>query len=176
MSPRLGGGEHWHFAPANYGPDMKTVPHALIHWKRGNIDQKGRGGYAVIAGSYHKSGKRYYWADGCAPDETPLATFPPAWVEAMDKAGGPPAPKDTSSSTSRSSARVRVTKVNQGGTLLGDGDPKVYGGLPSGWSPWARLGPKRLGPPPKISKGTGLHANGGADGLVGGGPETARDG
>lgn len=118
MSARLGGGEHRYFAPACNGPDMKTVGHALISGKRGKIDQKGRGGYAVCAGSYHASGNRYQWADGCAPDETPLAQLPSEWVAAMDKAGAP-APKSMSHVTSRSSQRVRHVH-DPSSLILGD--------------------------------------------------------
>lgn len=123
-----GGGGHILYAPANYGPDMKTVGKALISGKRGKIDQRGRGGYFVAPGSLHKSGNRYRWKDGHAPDEIPLATLPPAWVDAMDKADER-APKSASSSTSRSSPRVRIAKEDRGGTQMGDGDPEVYGGF-----------------------------------------------
>jgi hypothetical protein len=87
MSPRPGGGEHRYFTPSPDGPDMKMVSRAVIDVKKGQIDQKGRGGYVIGAGSLnYKSRKRYFWKEGCAPDETPLGTLSPAWVAAMDKA------------------------------------------------------------------------------------------
>jgi hypothetical protein len=124
MSGRLGGGEHRLFAPTNDGPDLKSVGKALIFGERGKIDQKGRGGYAVIAGSYHSSGKRYHWADGCAPDEIVLASLPPQWVEAIDKADVGPAP---SKPTIRSCNPQRNRREHDQSILVGDG--KGYGGF-----------------------------------------------
>lgn len=119
MSGRMGGGEHRLFAPASYGPDMKTVGKALIHGKRGKIDQKGRGGYAVTAASYHVSGNSYYWATGCAPDETPLASLPPQWVEAMDKADSP-APQNAAHRL-RSGSSTQRRPYDPTSLLIGDG-------------------------------------------------------
>jgi len=120
MSGREGGGEHRYFAPASHGPDMKTRGKALIAGKQGNIDQKGRGGYGVGGGSLHVSRARYYWADGRAPDEIPLAQLPPAWVDAMDKASDPAAPRSSVSRGRGSSPRPRHSNRG-GGTMLGDG-------------------------------------------------------
>ena len=86
-SGREGGGEHRWFVPADTGPDLKTVPHAMILGERGKIDQKGHGGYAVMPGSRHQSGRRYQWLPGCAPDEVPLVSLPPEWVAALDMRG-----------------------------------------------------------------------------------------
>lgn len=84
VSGRDGGGEHRWFAPKPGGPDLKTVAHAMIGGKRSKIDQKGRGGYAVLPGSMHISGARYSWAAGCAPGELQLASLPPQWAEILD--------------------------------------------------------------------------------------------
>lgn len=123
-SGRVGGGEHRMFSPASDGPDMKTVGKAMISGRRGKIDQKGRGGYAVTAGSYHASGKRYHWADGCAPDEVALAQLPAEWLAAIDKADvtGPPR-------TTVSRSRTPLEKKNHDSESLLIGDRAGFGGF-----------------------------------------------
>lgn len=117
MSGREGGGEHRMFAPELVGPDMKTVPRALIAGRRDKIDQKGRGGYAVIAGSHHSSGRRYHWKEGRAPDEAELARLPAAWIEAMDKAGQ----TNDKSPANRNRATGKWTPKHDNSDLIGDG-------------------------------------------------------
>jgi len=114
------GGGHILYAPSDHGADMKTVTKALIAGKRGKIDQRGRGGYFVGAGSLHKSRNRYRWKEGHAPDEIPLATLPDAWVEAMDKADER-APKSASALNTRSSTRASHIHHDTNGKKLGDG-------------------------------------------------------
>lgn len=45
------------------------------------VDVRGEGGYALIPGSLHKSGRRYAWE--VAPDQVALANLPDAWLRAM---------------------------------------------------------------------------------------------
>ncbi len=117
VSGREGGGRHFWFAPAPEGPDLKTVAHALIAGKRGRIDQRGRGGHAVLPGSRHKSGRRYAWALGCAPDECELASLPPSWLAALDMADAP-----TARSERRVSSGPRARIEHDGSKrLFGDG-------------------------------------------------------
>ena len=53
------------------------------------VDIKAIGGYVVGVGSTHISGKQYYWAPGCAPNEAPLAE-PPQWLLDELEAQHPP--------------------------------------------------------------------------------------
>lgn len=133
MSARPGGGEHRLVMPANYGPDMKSLGHAMIAGKRGNVDQKGRGGYAVISGSGHLSMARYYWKPGCAPDEVPISEAPPAWVAAMDKADETAAPP---SGVGRSKAAPHAHREHDPSSLL-IGDGEGFGGFQNPVFKWA---------------------------------------
>lgn len=86
---REDGGFHlWFRAPD--GRELKSVGHAMIDGKRDSVDQKGRGGFVVCAGSLHASGRRYRWDDGCAPDECELAQLPEAWLAILDWADDHP--------------------------------------------------------------------------------------
>lgn len=67
-----GGGEHLIYdrQGKQYGNSTKNLPPG--------IDIRGVGGYIVAAPSLHKSGRRYQYEYGYAPDEIPLAPIPQA--------------------------------------------------------------------------------------------------
>lgn len=84
------------------------------------IDVRGWHGHAVVAGSLHKSGKRYTWAPGCAPDEVEIAECPPAWWEWLPKKehetmGG------VCASRTKSHAPTRKRDHSSASLLIGDG-------------------------------------------------------
>lgn len=118
VSGREDGGEHRWFKPHPEGADLKTVAHALIASERGKIDQKGRGGHAVLPGSLHKSGRRYEWAPGLAPDEVELAALPPEWLAALDYADAREA-----KAPGRRGPRRKSGKIEHDGSsrFIGDG-------------------------------------------------------
>jgi len=85
------------------------------------IDVRGWHGHAVVAGSLHKSGKRYIWAPGCAPDEVGIADCPLEWWDWLPKKNQEKSPV---ARASRSGVRVPATKRNHhpASLLIGDGD------------------------------------------------------
>jgi hypothetical protein len=119
-SGRAGGGTHLWFRAPPEADDLRTVAHVLGC----AIDVRGWHGHAVLPGSKHRSGNRYRWADGCAPDECELAELPPAWRDAL--------PKHIDSGVSRPlSPRGRVgTRIriaHSSSHRIGDGEG--YGGF-----------------------------------------------
>lgn len=91
ISGRVDGGCHiWLRNPSGAGDVRNQQP--LPGTK---IDVRGWHGHAVVAGSLHKTGKRYTWAPGCAPDEVKIAECPPAWWAWLPK-------KEAASSVTRS--------------------------------------------------------------------------
>ena len=119
---RREGGTHCWKLPTPDGPDLKTVAHAMIGGKQAPIDQKGRGGYAVVPGSLHRSGKRYEFVKGHAPGEMELASFPSAWLPHLDWADNRPesnAPRAVGKRASRQPRHDRVPRV-RGGRIIGD--------------------------------------------------------
>jgi hypothetical protein len=67
-----GGGRHLLFAhPGVHVPNRVGL--AL------GLDVRGDGGFIVAPPSLHATGKRYAWAIGCGPDDTPLAEAP-GWL------------------------------------------------------------------------------------------------
>jgi hypothetical protein len=74
-SGRIDGGFHLWLRPPDGVDDLRNQQ-PLPGTK---IDVRAWHGYAVLAGSLHKSGARYSWAPGCAPDEIELAECPPDW-------------------------------------------------------------------------------------------------
>jgi hypothetical protein len=116
-SGRVGGGEHRWFKPASNTEDLRTASHILGC----AIDVRGWHGHAVLPGSLHKSGVRYCWADGRAPDECELADLPQAWVDALPK-------RNTTGVATRlrpdkiSAAQPRAKIAHDtGSSVLGDG-------------------------------------------------------
>jgi hypothetical protein len=49
------------------------------------VDIRGQGGFAVMPSSLHESGRRYEWADGCAPYEIEIASAPEWLLSAVEK-------------------------------------------------------------------------------------------
>ena len=72
-----GGGRQKLFrAPMDWvAPTNKTTIH---------IDIRGQGGFAMMPGSLHESGRHYAWDDGCAPWEIAIAAAPEWLLEAID--------------------------------------------------------------------------------------------
>jgi hypothetical protein len=72
-----GGGRQKLFrAPMDWlAPTNKTAIH---------IDVRGQGGFAMMPGSMHESGRCYEWMPGCAPWEIEIATAPEWLLEAID--------------------------------------------------------------------------------------------
>jgi hypothetical protein len=85
------------------------------------IDVRGWHGHAVVAGSLHKSGKRYTWAPGCAPDEVGIAYCPPEWWEWLPKKN-----HQTSPVARITRSRLHVPAIKRihdpASHLIGDGD------------------------------------------------------
>jgi hypothetical protein len=120
-SGRVGGGMHLWFKPTpGSEDDLRTMAHVFGL----NLDLRGWHGHAVLAGSLHKNGKRYRWADGCAPDECDLAALPAAWAEALpkhvDSGSVARAPRRATSSGVR-------TDQDPKSIIIGDGEG--YGGF-----------------------------------------------
>jgi hypothetical protein len=124
---RTDGGFHLWLRPTPDGPDLKSVGKALIDGRRDCIDQKGRGGYAVLPGSLHASRAKYRWAEGCAPDECELASLPDAWLEIMDWADARPSGENTLTPSARRARGVIERQHDPASTLIGDG--AGYGGF-----------------------------------------------
>lgn len=117
---RDGGVHYWH-APTPSGPDLKTVVRANIGGIRAPIDQKGAGGYMVVPGSRHKSGKRYAFVDA-TPDEVALAGFSSAWLPILDYADERHLPSPNKN-FSRSGNSSRVKREHDASSyLIGDGE------------------------------------------------------
>jgi hypothetical protein len=51
------------------------------------VDVRGFHGQTVVAGSQHKSGRRYEWLPGFSPDNVPLAECPEPWWNYLPKRG-----------------------------------------------------------------------------------------
>ena len=89
-----GGGRQKLFrAPMDWvAPTNKTVIH---------IDIRGQGGFAMMPGSIHESGRCYEWLAGCAPWEMPITSAPEWLLEAVDtliaRHGSRPRTKKTAS-------------------------------------------------------------------------------
>lgn len=82
VSGRPSGGRHLWFDLSEAEKDLRNQTHI----QGCSIDIRGAKGQAVLPGSLHKSGSRYRWAEGCAPDEVDLAQLPEAWMEFLPKA------------------------------------------------------------------------------------------
>lgn len=121
ISGRTDGGFHLWFRPTPEGPDLKSVGKALLDGRRDCIDQKGRGGYAVLPGSLHASGARYRWAEGCAPDECELASLPDAWLEILDWADEPGVVRKAVMPSARRGSPVKRTH-DPASQVIGDKD------------------------------------------------------
>ncbi|MGH6870045.1 MAG: bifunctional DNA primase/polymerase [Rhizomicrobium sp.] len=119
VSGRVGGGTHRLFKPPPGCEDLRTVAHVLGC----AIDIRGWHGHAVLPGSLHKSGNRYQWALGCAPDECELAELPPAWRERLPKHVDRKEAGDARDRPRRESraARQRAPLYDSGSMILGDG-------------------------------------------------------
>jgi len=115
-SGRMGGGFHKLLRqPA--GTDDVRNQQPLAGTK---IDVRGWHGYAVTAGSLHKSGNRYTWAQGFAPDQVGIAECPTAWWEWLPKKEYEAA---IGNRVSRNRPRtfLRRGQHDSGSLLIGDG-------------------------------------------------------
>ena len=114
ISGRASGGFHlWFCANPNF-EDLRTTSKVL----GSAIDVRGWHGQIVIPGSIHKSGNRYRFAEGCAPDEVAIAALPDAWYAAL--------PKRQDHANRLAVPRPRTAPqympiANGRGTLIGDG-------------------------------------------------------
>ena len=110
-----GRGRHLWYRTSTEEADYRTVSRVL----GAGVDIRGWHGHAVLPGSMHKSGNRYRWADGHAPDEIEIAELPLAWREALPKhveSGGPVARSVRRVSKARGSV-----EHDPGSYLIGDG-------------------------------------------------------
>lgn len=108
-SGREGVGAHYWFAL----PPDQLEPRTCGSQLAPGIDVRGRGGQIVIPGSRHKSGRRYTWVAGHAPDEVELAVAPPDWVAVIPVAGAP---------VGRGGRRSGPPAEGSGPIIFGDGE------------------------------------------------------
>jgi len=71
-----GDGRHYWFAHPLDGREVRGSQGAVAP----GIDVRGYHGQILLPGSLHRSGGRYRWEDGFAPDQTPLVPAPDAWL------------------------------------------------------------------------------------------------
>ncbi|WP_426043133.1 bifunctional DNA primase/polymerase [Brevundimonas sp. TWP2-3-4b1] len=71
-----GHGRHYWFAHPNDGPEVRGSQGGMA----AGVDVRGFHGHILLPGSLHRSGGRYQWEEGFAPDEVPLAAAPEAWL------------------------------------------------------------------------------------------------
>lgn len=121
-SGRLGGGCHILLRPPAGNDDLRNQQ-PLTGTK---IDVRGWHGHGVIAGSLHKSGQRYSWASGCAPDEVEIAECPPAWWEWLPKKNEE---KSVVAREARSGVRAPAIKQKHDPSSLLIGDGEGFGGF-----------------------------------------------
>jgi hypothetical protein len=119
-SGRVDGGEHvWLQIPT--GEDDARNQQPLPGFK---IDVRGWHGHVIVPGSKHKSGNRYRWVEGCAPDECELATCPEAWWSFLPKketASTVKQPRSTMPSARRARGVVRKPH-DSASEFIGDGE------------------------------------------------------
>ncbi len=121
-SGRVGGGFHvWLEPPA--GTDDLRNQQPLSGTK---VDVRGWHGYVVIAGSRHKSGNRYGWKYGCAPDECGIAECPPDWWAWLPKKEDAARPR---AKAPRPSPHTRASAVQHDTASLLIGDGPGFGGF-----------------------------------------------
>jgi hypothetical protein len=117
ISGRPDGGSHFWFKANTDGEDLLNKV-GVFGCK---IDIRGWGGHIVSPASLHISGKRYQWAEGCAPDEMELASLPKAWFDALPKrVERDHKPSSPRSGSRRSPQRAQVMN-EEGSAIIGDG-------------------------------------------------------
>ena len=84
-----------------------------------NVDIRGQGGFAMMPGSLHESGRHYTWDDGCAPWEMVIAVAPEWLLEAVDtlvaKHGSRPRTEKTASpGTEKNAFGTRIIEGREG--------------------------------------------------------------
>jgi hypothetical protein len=109
-------GFHLWFATNQSSKDLRTTSKVF----GSSIDVRGWGGQIVIPGSEHRSGARYQFAPGCAPDEVSIATLPYDWYTALPKRieGALPVRSNAERGTI---IRRRFRMLNSNGDKIGDG-------------------------------------------------------
>jgi hypothetical protein len=119
ISGRESGGFHYWFRADPESEDLRTVSKVL----GSHIDVRGFGGQIVLPGSEHRSGARYQFAPGCAPDNVELAALPKNWLDAL--------PKRQEHAVRQSSHRLRsratpppLRTANNKSTVIGDGEDR----------------------------------------------------
>jgi len=119
-SGREGPGAHLWFRLDPDRPEPRNTASTLAP----KIDTRAAGGFALIPGSLHLSGRRYTWE--LSPDEAPFAFLPEPWLERLQRPaqGAVGAPRLTGGQ-----AAPRLSTGLQGGH---DGGPIVFGDQPGG--------------------------------------------
>lgn len=120
-SGRVGGGEHIWLRPPPGTDDLRNqqpIPGCAI-------DVRGWHGHIVVPGSLHKSGNRYQWQTGYAPDEVERAECPASWWDWLPKKLAEPERRERGERTSR---RLHAHREHDASSrLIGDGNG--YGGF-----------------------------------------------
>ncbi|WP_309645686.1 bifunctional DNA primase/polymerase [Phenylobacterium sp.] len=116
-----GHGRHYWFAHPDDGPEVRGSQGGMA----AGVDVRGFHGHILLPGSLHRSGGRYQWEEGFAPDQVPLAAAPEAWLRlALDankktRTGDADDPPTTTRRTSprtagRSSDHTRCLVIGDG--------------------------------------------------------------
>lgn len=114
---RDGGGEHVYLRLPPGNDDVRNQQ-PLAGTK---VDVRGFHGHVLVAGSLHKSGRRYEWLPGCAPGEIELATCPPEWWEWLPKKETGQARRPKSSPSAPRAHGIKRARDPASG-VIGDGD------------------------------------------------------
>jgi hypothetical protein len=96
------------------------------------IDVRGENGQIVLPGSRHKSGNRYMWAEGCAPDETELVEAPPALLKMALDACKKTREQQPANTASRSARAQRQACSRPQSYRPGSGKRAIIGDGPGG--------------------------------------------
>lgn len=120
-----GNGRHYWFGHPEDGPEVRGSQGAVSP----GVDVRGYHGHILIPGSLHRSGGRYRWERGYAPDEVPLALAPIAWLRAVldaNKKTRSDAQPDRQASPTRSapSRAAKVRRQHARSLLIGDGEDR----------------------------------------------------
>jgi hypothetical protein len=116
-SGREGVGFHLWFRLDPDGPEPRNSAGTL----GAGVDVRAGGGYFVIPGSRHKSGRRYAWE--APPSTVDFAPLPPAWLAAMlATRGAAPEPAKGQRATMEAKIAREPTRARDLGSLIiGDG-------------------------------------------------------
>lgn len=119
-SGRIDGGEHIWLRPPPGTDDLRNQQPIPGH----AIDVRGWHGHIVVPGSLHKSGNRYSWAPGCAPDEVELAECPASWWDWLPKRIAEPERDSTRTPGGRRASRPArdPSSYVRGSRVIGDGE------------------------------------------------------